>query len=148
MPWKSLPNPLAPDFVQTYLNFGCLIRCRYSSFRPVSSSRTELAYILYSCEIKSLRWYHVDWRCLAAFAKPPPLYMALVVARCGDFCVFPIGALSSMHVRFAGTSLMKSQLGPLYILLLLRGTVLLHPHPLIEDLYNFSRASCWKILPL
>ena len=60
----------APDFVQTSLNFGCFMRCWYSSFRPVSSSRTEFAYILYSCGIQSLRWYHVDWRCLAAFAKP------------------------------------------------------------------------------
>jgi len=61
-------------FFQTSLNLGCLIRCRYSSFCRVSSSRTELAYI--SCIIVgsshcALRWYHVDWRCSAAFAKPP-----------------------------------------------------------------------------
>ena len=122
MPWNSLPNSLAPDFVQTSLNFGCLIRCRYSSFRLVSLSKTELAYILYSCGIQSLRWYHVDWRCSAAFAKPPEKgtasFLIRGLLRLPDWCTDQYSCLIRWNLVDVA-----SIAGPSYVILLLPSAI-------------------------
>jgi hypothetical protein len=67
MPWNSLPNSFAKLRTHILLYFSDLMRCRYSSTLPVSSSMTAP---MKCSDAFAAEWSSLSWRRCAARAYP------------------------------------------------------------------------------
>ena len=91
MPWASRPTSFPNEYPQSVLNFGCLIKCRYSSNSPVSVSITDPA----KSHIKE-RGYRLLAACCGLGQLPEISTAASRAARLELLVTLKFGASSSM----------------------------------------------------